>query len=91
VSDTALAKRFAENLARALGETDLTQEALASRAEIHRSVVGELLGAKAVPKISTLVRLAGALEVSPCSLIEGLAFEPAEQRGQYKISPAKKR
>jgi transcriptional regulator with XRE-family HTH domain len=91
VSEDALAKRFAENLAAALGQTDLTQEALASRAEIHRSVVSDLLGAKSVPKISTLVRLAGALGVSPCSLIEGLAFEPADSKGRYRISSAKKR
>ncbi len=91
MSEDALAKRFSENLAAALGGTDLTQEALASRAEIHRSVVSDLLAARSVPKISTVVRLAGALSVSPCSLIEGLAFEPADSKGRFNIAPPPKR
>jgi transcriptional regulator with XRE-family HTH domain len=91
VSDDALSKRFSENLAKALGASGLSQEALASRAEIHRSVVSELLGARAIPKISTVVRLAGALGVQPAELMEGISFEPADRAGEYKIAPAKKK
>jgi transcriptional regulator with XRE-family HTH domain len=91
VDDRAATKRFAENLAAARKQAGLTIEALAARSETHRSQVSEYLGGRAQPKIGTLARLAGALGVPPAALLDGITFEPAEKRGQFKIAPAKRK
>lgn len=86
-----IAERFAANLAVAIERAgNPSQEAIANRAEMHRTQVSELLRGKQLPRLDTLVKLAGALNVQPAELIEGITFEPAEQRGQFKVKPAKK-
>jgi transcriptional regulator with XRE-family HTH domain len=84
VSDVA--QRFAENLSRYREQAGLTQEELAARAEIHRTQIGALLNGKQLPRLDTLVKLAGALNISPADLIDGITWEPAAQRGQFKLS-----
>jgi transcriptional regulator with XRE-family HTH domain len=59
-------------------------------AEVHRTQISELLRARQVPRLPTLIRLAGALEIEPSELLEGIHFEPAEQHGKYKITYSKK-
>lgn len=81
-----VAQRFAENLAHYREQAGLTQEELAAKAEIHRTQIGQLLNGKQLPRLDTLVKLAGALNVSPAALIEGMVFEPAAQRGKFKFS-----
>jgi transcriptional regulator with XRE-family HTH domain len=82
-----VAKRFAQNLARYREQADLTQEELAARAEVHRTQVGLLENGKRVPKIDTLVRLAGALSISPCDLLNGIIWEPGTAKaGSYRVS-----
>jgi transcriptional regulator with XRE-family HTH domain len=87
-----LSQRFAENLAYYLGKASprLSHESLAAKAEIHRTQVSELLKG-GNPTLATVVRLAGALGVSPADLIEGIAWEPAEQTGRYKLTPPKRK
>lgn len=91
-TDADVAKRFAENLAHYRDKSGLSQEALASRAEIHRSQASELLRGRQVPRITTVARLAGALGCTAADLLEGIVFEPAEATGQFKIAsrPQKK-
>jgi transcriptional regulator with XRE-family HTH domain len=92
VDKQAVAKRFAANLAHHQERSSLTQEALAARAEIHRTQVSELLRGNQLPRLDTLVKLAGALEIEPADLLEGISFNPAaSQSGQFKITPPKKR
>lgn len=89
---SVVAERFAQNLAEHREKAGLSQEALASLAEIHRTQIGELLRAKQLPRLDTLIKLAGALNVSPCDLLEGIAWEPAAQTGKFKIeAPGKRR
>lgn len=89
---SVVAQRFAENLAHFLKESELTsQEALASRAEIHRTQIGELIRGKQLPRLDTLIKLAGALGVSPCDLLAGISWEPAAQTGKFKIETASAR
>lgn len=85
----AVAKRFSENLTRAREEAGLTQEALAQSAEIHRTQIGELLRGTQLPRLDTLLKLAGALNVEPAALLDGLSFEPSDQ-GQFKVTRAKR-
>jgi transcriptional regulator with XRE-family HTH domain len=85
-----ISKRFSENLARHQERVGITQEELASRAEIHRTQIGALLGGRQLPRLDTLVKLAGALETTPCDLVEGMAWEPATRAGEFKISTRRK-
>ena len=85
----AVAKRFSENLTRARERSGLTQEALAQAAEIHRTQVGELLRGNQLPRLDTLLRLAGALDVSPADLLDGLSFEPSAP-GKFKVGGSRK-
>ncbi|HEX5761999.1 MAG TPA: helix-turn-helix transcriptional regulator [Solirubrobacterales bacterium] len=84
-----IAKRFSENLSRARERSGLTQEALAQTAEIHRTQIGELLRGNQLPRLDTLLRLAGALNVEPADLLDGLSFEPSAP-GRYKVKPGKR-
>jgi transcriptional regulator with XRE-family HTH domain len=89
VSDVA--QRFAENLSYYHEQSGLTQEALASRAEIHRTQVSDLLRGKQVPRLDTLVKLAGALGVPPAKLVENMSFEPVAQTGKFRFPPPKRK
>lgn len=88
-----LAERFAENLAYWLEASEhvSSQEALAARAEIHRTQVSELLRGQGNPTLATIVRLAGALDCQPADLVEGMSFEPAAATGKFKTKPRTKR
>jgi transcriptional regulator with XRE-family HTH domain len=85
-----IAERFAENLVRIRHEAELSQEDLAHRAEVHRTQVSMMESARRLPRIDTLVKLAGALQVSPEKLLEGIAWEPTVTKvGQFKVSDLK--
>jgi transcriptional regulator with XRE-family HTH domain len=65
----------------------MTQEELAFRAAIHRTQISFIEGGKRMPRLDTLVKLAGALEVSVSTLVEGITWEPTVTRdGEFKIS-----
>lgn len=82
-----VAQRFAENLARCLKRTGYSQEKLAQLAELHRTQISELLRGRQIPRLDSVVRLSGALEIDPAELLEGIRFEPAAQQGKYRIEP----
>ena len=65
-------KRFARNLRKHRVESALSQEALASRARLHRTEISLLERGDRDPRLSTVVRLARALEIAPATLLEGL-------------------
>ncbi|HKZ13225.1 MAG TPA: helix-turn-helix transcriptional regulator [Solirubrobacterales bacterium] len=54
---------------------DMSQENLADNAQIHRTQITAIEWGEQLPRIDTLIRLAGGLGVSPCVLIDGLAWE----------------
>jgi transcriptional regulator with XRE-family HTH domain len=67
---------------------DMSQEELAFRADIHRTQVSLIEGGERLPRLETLVKLAGALGVTPNDLVEGIAWEPFEQlSGGFAVSP----
>ncbi len=85
-------ERFAENLAYYLKRAGLTQEDLAARSGIHRTQAGKLVNGKQMPRLDTLLRLAGALDVSVADLVDGIAFQPfqpAAQPGEFLFSAPK--
>lgn len=76
----AVALRFADNLRRVRRREDLSQEELARRASLHRTEIGKLENTERVPRIDTLVQLAGAMAVPPGELLEGIDWVPGPER-----------
>ncbi|MBS1677921.1 MAG: helix-turn-helix transcriptional regulator [Actinobacteria bacterium] len=68
--------RFAANLRRLRTNAGLSQEELAFRAAIHRTQISLLEGGGRMPRVLTLVCLAGALGVTPDDLLDGITWEP---------------
>lgn len=63
----------------------MSQESAAFRASIHRTEVGMLERGERTPRIDTLVKLAGALDVDPGDLLDGIAWQPGRfERGRFE-------
>lgn len=64
---------FAANVSRARKKKRLTQEEVSHRSGIHVTEVSRIERGLRDPRVTTLVRLADALEVSPAILLRGVA------------------
>jgi len=73
------AERFNENMLRCK-QLGVSQDELGIRASLHRTEISNLERGFRLPRIDTLVKLAGALEVSPEALLEGMVWRPGERR-----------
>lgn len=71
-------EKFAANLRRARRRSGLSQEALAARAELHRTQIGLLERGARMPRIDTVIKLAVALDCNPADLIAGIEWRPAQ-------------
>ncbi|HEX8690025.1 MAG TPA: helix-turn-helix transcriptional regulator [Solirubrobacterales bacterium] len=71
-----IAGHFGENLTRCRKRANLSQEELGFRASLHRTQIGILERGGRLPRIDTLIKLAGALSVSPAELLEGIVWRP---------------
>jgi transcriptional regulator with XRE-family HTH domain len=58
------------NLREAREKLELTQEQVAERSGVHATEVSRIEAGKRDPRISTLVKLAGAVQVKPGELLE---------------------
>jgi len=58
------------NLREARKRLDLTQEEVARRSGVHSTEISRIEGGKRDPKVSTLERLAKAVEVKPGRLLD---------------------
>lgn len=74
-----LALAFGQNLLRLRRLMRLSQEEVSIRAGLHRTAIGQLEHGQRVPRIDTLLRLAGALEVPPGDLLQGIAWLPGQR------------
>lgn len=74
----SVAERFGQNLARHRKRAGLSQDDISFRASLHRTAIGFFERGERLPRVDTLVKLAGALDVSPCDLLEGLAWTPPQ-------------
>ncbi len=77
-----VAVRFGRNLALCRKRAGLTQEAVGSRASLHRTEIGLLERGERLPRIDTLIRVATALEVAPGDLLVGIDWTPGTVRVQ---------
>lgn len=84
-----VAVQFGNNLRYCRKRTGLSQEEAAVRASLHRTEIGLLERGERTPRIDTVIRLAGALGVSPEELVDGMNWKPGSvQRGGFEVSPA---
>ena len=65
-------KRFAANLRRCRQDAGISQERLGFEASLHRTEVSLLERAEREPRLSTIIRLARALDVEPGELLDGI-------------------
>ena len=76
-----VAVRFGANLKRCRKGVGISQEELGFRAGLHRTEVGMLERGIRLPRIDTLVRLAGSLGLPPRDLLVGLKWTPRSVEG----------
>jgi transcriptional regulator with XRE-family HTH domain len=76
-------ERFGENLLRVRQARKLSQETLAQLAGVARDQISIIENGRRKPGIETVVRLAGALEVSTESLFEGIRWDP--RAGEFVV------
>jgi transcriptional regulator with XRE-family HTH domain len=71
--DLSLREQFAANLRQAREEAGISQEALASKCELHRTEISLLERCKRSPRLETIVILARGLGLSsPGDLLAGI-------------------
>jgi transcriptional regulator with XRE-family HTH domain len=82
-----VAERFGDNLRRIRRREGLSQEELAARASLHRTEIGKLENTERLPRIDTLVQLAGAMAITPGELLDGIYWVPGPKpRGTFTFS-----
>lgn len=78
-------KRFGKNLAHYRRKAALSQDELGIRASLHRTAISELEHGRRVPGIDTLVKLAGALDISP----ENFSVGWNGRRAKWRVANSK--
>jgi transcriptional regulator with XRE-family HTH domain len=82
-----IATRFAENLVRCRKRADLSQEELGLLSSLHRTEISLLERGTRIPRIDTLVKLAGALSIEPGELLAGIDWRPGTSTsGSFSIA-----
>lgn len=83
-----VASQFGQNLLRRRREAGLSQERLGALAGLHRTEIGMLEQGSRLARVDTLMRLAGALSVSPIALLEGIEWFPRinGSKGAFGVS-----
>jgi transcriptional regulator with XRE-family HTH domain len=82
-----VAEQFGRNLAYCRKRAKLSQEELSVRASLHRTAVGMLERGERMPRIDSLIKLAGSLGVSAGELLDGLEWTPGETiHGSFRLS-----
>jgi len=83
----SVSEQFAANLLYLRKRSGYSQEELSYRAALHRTNVGMLERAMRMPRIDTLVKLAGALGVTAEELLDGIVWTPPEPAtGSFEVS-----
>lgn len=77
-----LKQRFAGNLILLRSRVDLSQEETAERAGLHKTELSLLERGLRLPRLDTLVKLSGAIEIEPCALLTGMTWRLGSNAGQ---------
>jgi transcriptional regulator with XRE-family HTH domain len=82
-----VAVKFGRNLWRCRRRASMSQEELGARASLHRTEIGMLEQGTRLARVDTLMKLAGALSISPIELLEGIHWTPGTtSEGGFAIS-----
>jgi transcriptional regulator with XRE-family HTH domain len=79
---------LAKAIRRARRAKDLSQEALAARADVHPKHLSEIERANKDPRATTLYRLAEALELTPAELYRASEARPGADDGKAATDSA---
>jgi transcriptional regulator with XRE-family HTH domain len=78
--------RFAANVERLRGQRGYSLDQLAARSQMGMKELEAVLHGESEARVDSILRLAGALDVSPGKLYEGVAWIPdGEGGGQYRV------
>ena len=75
-----VAEQFAVNLRRCRANARLSQDKLAFRSASHRTAISMWERADRLPRLDSIIKLAGALGVTPAELLDGIVWEPPTRR-----------
>lgn len=70
-----LSRQLGRNLVAFRGRLGLSQQDTADRAGLHRTHVALIEAGERVARLDTIVKLAGAVEVEPCTLLTGMVWK----------------
>lgn len=73
-----VAKRVGQNLCRCRRRASISQEELGALASLHRTEIGMVEQGNRLPRVDTLIKLAGALSISSMELLEGIHWTPGD-------------
>jgi transcriptional regulator with XRE-family HTH domain len=76
--------RFAVSLRKARRNAKISQEDLGYRCNLHRTEISLLERGGREPRLGTIIKLAGALEVTPEELCTGISWSVKGQKFQFK-------
>ena len=78
-------RQFVANLGRLIAARGLSPAEVAARADIHRSHLSLILAGERMVQLDTLVKLAGALDVAPAELLDGVEwFSDGAGGGEFR-------
>lgn len=75
----SVAKSFGAKLLQARKKAGLSQEELAYLGGVDRTAISPLELGRHTPRLDTVIKLAGALGISPCELIADIRWVPPTQ------------
>jgi transcriptional regulator with XRE-family HTH domain len=75
--DKSVAQRFGENLLDARRRAGYSQVEVARRSSLHPTYISHIEQGRCLPRVGTLVRLAGSLGVSADELLRGIEWTPS--------------
>jgi transcriptional regulator with XRE-family HTH domain len=82
-----VAEHFGRNVKRLRRRADLSQEELSHRADLHRTEIGMLERGIRLPRLDTIIKVSGALEVEAGSCSTG----STGRRGEASSAPSARR
>lgn len=85
----SLAERFGANLTRCRERAGINKAQLARLTELHPTAISFFESGKRMPRLDTLVKLAGVLGCGADELVEGLVWRPdTADYGCWEVSDA---
>jgi transcriptional regulator with XRE-family HTH domain len=83
--DKAVAERFGRNLLDARRRAGFSQEELGRLASLHRTHIGLVEADERLPRVDTLLRLAGVLGVGAEELLQGIGWSAPGSAGGFTV------